>query len=436
MALTEGQQLGGLYRLKAPLGEGGMGCVWSATDERLDRTVAVKVLGGAVREPHAHKRFLREARIAAQLKSPNVAQVFGFGVHDQRPFIVMELLDGEDLDQRLCRGPLGVNDVAAVVDAACAALAEAHGCGVIHRDIKPANLFFAHIGDRQIVKVLDFGIATRRAGSGPLTAEGTIIGTPRYMSPEQSQGQSVDHRSDLWSVAVVAYEALVGEHPFAATTDWESLAAIVKRPIAPPTSLRSELPSTLDAFFQIALRRDPARRFQSAAALALAFAAAVRGEAPAQKAASPETVPNELSERIERQRVDTDVVAVGSGHVPITRRSPLFLVGLAAVAAIGIGLWWGLQDAPTEVIRAHAGLVPSVTFDAEHAESAGRPGPAAVPAPATPVSAKAASEDKSKRSRTPRPRVRSKTAPPASAPPKATPVPAKAKPRKTNEFGI
>lgn len=361
MNLEAGSILGGKYRLTFLLGEGGMGCVWAADDTQLDRRVAVKLLSGNARELAAEKRFMREARTAAQLRSPHVAQVFDFGIDQGQPYIVMEHLQGEDLERRLQRGRMAPEAVATLVDGASAALYEAHCIGIIHRDIKPANLFFAKVGDRETVKVLDFGIATRHVNSAPLTAEGTIIGTPRYMSPEQSQAQQVDLRSDLWSLSMVAYEALTGEHPFEGTTDWETLAAIVKRPIKPPSEVAVDLPPTVDEFFQRALRRNPAERFSSADHMAMSFLAAVRGESFIEDLATSDTAPVHTPQLLAqvatvRSQPNTDAVAVDEGRItkPVNKTA-VVLVAAATIAGLG---WLGLSGDVQPEQQAAAGLVP------------------------------------------------------------------------------
>jgi serine/threonine protein kinase len=434
MKLEAGQLLGGKFRLTFPLGAGGMGCVWAADDMQLGREVAVKLLTGS-RDPAMQKRFMREARTAAQLRSPHVAQVFDFGIDDAQPFIVMERLEGEDLEQRLGRGRLDAEAVATLIDGAGAALSEAHASGIVHRDIKPANLFFAKVGGREIVKVLDFGIATRRLNSGPLTAEGSIIGTPLYMSPEQSQGQPVDHRSDLWSLAVVAYEALTGEHPFAGNTDWESLAAIAKRPIKPPSELVGDLAPTVDEFFQKALRRTTAERFPTADRLATAFVGAVRGESvPDEDIATKDTVPSQFPppEIVERAQSNTDVVAVGGERVtkPVSRASLAVVVVVLALAGVS---WFGVSVSAGEAAQATTGLLPdrSVLIETAAVELANSTEPTeAAPVPSGQSKAKGSADAIDR----PPPAQRPTTQPPGPA---AGPTaPTRPKGGDANEFGI
>lgn len=411
------QVLGSKYRLVERLGAGGMGEVWLAQHLDLDRDVAVKLLSSD-NDATALKRFEREARLAAKLKSPHVAQIFDVGQHEGRPYLVMERLVGEDLHARLALGPLNLEEVARLVDGACAALAEAHGLGIVHRDIKPANLFFANTGGRVTLKILDFGIATRNGATGPLTSEGTIIGTPQYMSPEQSQGQAVDHRSDLWSLAVVAYQALTGANPFDGRTDWESLAAIARRPVPPPSTRVEGLPPAMDAFFQRALRRNPAQRHPTASSFATCFQAALRGEDLAPPDTSADTTPMQLGDaQAATTSPQTDGVAVRrSDRTAATMRTGPWLL---AAAAVLFGSWLGLTRdsiAPIDRAMAHSAArvhtAALLIADIAPPKSASEPIEATLPMPSAATARPAASDAR------PRP----------SAPPPP--------PKPANEFGI
>lgn len=313
-----------------------MGHVWMAEDLELERRVAIKMLA-SVDEPSARRRFVREAKVVASFRSTHCAQVFELGWEDDQPFIAMELLEGLDLEKKMTAGWLAPEAVMAVVDGCCAALEEAHHAGVVHRDIKPANIFLARIGEREVIKLLDFGIALRRSGTASLTGEGAIIGTPSYMSPEQSQGLKVDDRTDLWSLAVVAYEALTGQHPFDAPTDWETLAAIVKRPVPAPSSLRPGLAPSIDEFFLRALRRDPDRRFADAASFRAAFADAVAGRAPAAEAAPTTRITPVAAAETAELAID-DGTAVSLPLKPTNRRYGALVAALAMMALAGWGL--------------------------------------------------------------------------------------------------
>jgi eukaryotic-like serine/threonine-protein kinase len=279
MDLAEGALVGSNVRLRRLLGQGGMGSVWVADHLGLQTEVAVKFISADLaKHGEAMARFQREASAAAQLRSPHVVQVFDHGITPAGlPYIVMELLDGEDLAKRVERVPgLPVSEVVLIVTQVCKALGKAHGLGVIHRDIKPENIFLIDSDGEHFVKVLDFGIAKREKDAGlGMTGTGTMVGTPHYMSPEQVlSSKGVDLRSDLWSVAVVAYNALTGALPFTAETLGALCVAISNGTFPPPSRLRPALPPTFDDWFLKALHRDPDARFASARELSESFAQA------------------------------------------------------------------------------------------------------------------------------------------------------------------
>ncbi|MBI4705762.1 MAG: serine/threonine protein kinase [Deltaproteobacteria bacterium] len=287
MDLGAGTMVTPSVRLVEKLGEGGMGSVWVADHLTLKTRVAVKFVSGELldRCPEMAERFSREASLAAQLKSPHVAQIFDHGATaDGLPFIVMELLEGESLAAHLAReGRLGLRGAAALVAQVAGALGRAHKLGIIHRDIKPDNLYLIESEYELFVKVLDFGIAKKLGlpAQNALTATGAFIGTPDYMSPEQLlDSKGADHRADLWALAVVAYEALTGTRPFAGATMAALFLAIEQANPRAPSELCPELGTALDAFFARALGRDMERRFGSAAELAAAFRRAIGSLAP------------------------------------------------------------------------------------------------------------------------------------------------------------
>ena len=279
MALVaEGRVVARKYRLERPLARGGMGEVWIARHLQLDTAVAVKFMDPSfAASSDARARFEREAKSSAQLRSPYVATVHDYGVEDDTPYIVMELLEGEDLSARLRReGRLTLTATTTLVTQVCRALRRAHEMGIVHRDLKPGNIFLARHDEEEIVKVLDFGIAkaARSTFGGEATKTGTIIGSPHYMSPEQSRStKQVDHRSDLWSLGVIAYRSLTGQLPIAGTDLIDVLVRISTDPIPAPSHIAPELGVKVDPFFERALARDPAARFQSAREMAEAFAA-------------------------------------------------------------------------------------------------------------------------------------------------------------------
>ena len=264
----------GPYEITASLGAGGMGEVYRARDGRLGRDVAIKVVAAHAGDaPRARERFEREARSVAALQHPNICTVYDVGDAGGHPFIVMELLHGETLQQRLHRGPM---DLSAFLDIAIAladGLQAAHAAGIVHRDVKPANIFLTERGP----KILDFGLAkadgrTLEPASAVetramLTQSGTTVGTIAYMSPEQLRGEAADARSDLFSLGLVLYEMAAGRSPFTGTTSAAIGGAILHEQPLPLRTLRPDMPDALDETLLKALEKEPALRHQSAADL-------------------------------------------------------------------------------------------------------------------------------------------------------------------------
>jgi len=278
--LVSGEVFAGKLKLERQFASGGMGFVWRAWNMQLDIPVAVKVMSGATADsPDFVARFEREAKAAAQIRSPHVVSIYEHGVHERLPYMVMELLEGEDLSQRLKREKrLPMLATAQIIRDMCKALHRAHEIGIVHRDIKPANVFLARNGDDEIVKVLDFGIAKLTQGGGNMTATGEIMGTPNYMSPEHIQAaKHVDHRADLWSVSVIAFRALTGQLPFTGHI-LDVVDKIIKGTAPVPSSLAPDLSPAMDAFFARALARDINQRFQSARELSDALSRLVGRE--------------------------------------------------------------------------------------------------------------------------------------------------------------
>jgi serine/threonine-protein kinase len=269
-ALLRDRVLVGRYRLDERLGAGGMGSIWRAHHLVLQAPVAVKLIDReAVPDEETLGRFMREAQSAASLRSPHVVQILDYGVDDKLPFIVMELLEGENLAQRLRRlGRLGSSETARIVTHIGRAMGRAHEANIVHRDLKPENVFLVRNEDEEIAKVLDFGVAKVTVGAlgeqGSRTRTGSILGTPYYMSPEQAQGnKTVDHRSDLWSLGVIAFECLTGKRPFYSDGLGDLVLQICIRDIPVPSEV-SSVPVGFDAWFARAVARDPEARFQSA----------------------------------------------------------------------------------------------------------------------------------------------------------------------------
>src|SRR5271156_620559 len=317
MTIAEGTQFGP-YRLLEKIGSGGMGEVYRAMDTRLEREVALKLvsesylaseLGSGSASPPAPapphsgshlspERFLREARSAATLNHSNVCAIYDTGEQDGRPYLVMELLRGETLKRYLAKAGghgLPVAEVISFSQQAAAALAAAHGKGIIHRDIKPANLFVidAVRGKRQI-KILDFGLAKKQAGVaavesrthaipgsassdetavGPgvatleLTSPGSAVGTVSYMSPEQARGMPLDARTDLFSLGTVIYEMATGKTPFGAESTADVFVALLREDPAPVSTVNPSMPKKLDPIVAKLLAKDPAQRYANAEAL-------------------------------------------------------------------------------------------------------------------------------------------------------------------------
>jgi TolB-like protein/tetratricopeptide (TPR) repeat protein/predicted Ser/Thr protein kinase len=335
----------GPYRIEERLGEGGMGEVFRATDTRLHRTVAVKMLRGrGPAGPDARRRFQQEACAASALNHPNICTVHDVGEADGRPYLVMEYLDGETLAERLARGLMPLGELVDVAIQVADALEAAHAHGIVHRDIKPANVFITR---RQQAKVMDFGLAKlvgvesgaddeTIAAPARLTELGTAVGTVAYMSPEQARGEPVDARSDLFSFGVLLYEMTTGVRPFEGSTSAVTFDAILNREPAPPHALRPDVPPELERLICGALVKNREARLQSASGL-LGALTRLKGTA--------ETVPRAAT--------------------PGTRRPASFLASVAAAAlvvAAGGGLGYWLLAGPTpKPIRSVAVL----TFDSE-----------------------------------------------------------------------
>ncbi|RYE73947.1 MAG: serine/threonine protein kinase, partial [Myxococcales bacterium] len=228
MGLYPGTSISPTLTLVRPLRSGGMSELWVADHQVLHTHVVVKFLSAdLLRDKMSVSRFEREATAAAQVRSPHVVQYLDHGVCEHGPYIVMELLDGEDLTQRLRHGPMALRDVAQVVVQVARALQKAHAAGIVHRDIKPDNIFLVEIGGDIFCKVIDFGVAKTRIDAAMTmnkTATGSLLGTPYYMSPEQAvNAKEIDLRTDLWSFGMVVFEAMTGRRAL----DVDGLGALV-----------------------------------------------------------------------------------------------------------------------------------------------------------------------------------------------------------------
>ena len=285
--------LDGQFRIVQKIGTGGMGSVYKADQPAMNRMVAIKILHPKlVNRKDLTSRFRREARAMSQLNHPNTTKVFMYGElpEDGSLYIVMEMLEGKNLNQTVRRGgPMPVERAIPILVAVCGALEEAHQLGIVHRDMKPENIFICQqVGLKDYPKVLDFGLAKvteaqMKPGSVILTQEGMVFGTPEFMSPEQAQGKTLDARSDIYSLAVILYEVLTGKLPFSARTPMEYIQKhVMEQPI--PLNQRVEdksFPAALEAVINQALSKDPDDRYQTAAEFAEALQQSLDANAPA-----------------------------------------------------------------------------------------------------------------------------------------------------------
>ncbi len=431
--------LAGRYRLDRQLGKGGMGSVWLAEHLALNSWVAIKLMDPAIASTvEGAERFKREAQAAASLRSAHVVQVLDYGLHENTPFLVMELLQGQSLADCLEREKrLTPERTLAIMTQVARAIGRAHAGGIVHRDLKPDNIFLVREDDQELAKVLDFGIAktTGPRFGGMETRTGVTMGTPYYMSPEQVEGKkALDHRSDLWSLAVITCECLTGVRPFDGETFGELLLNICARPVLPPSSQGFLLPG-FDEWFAKATNRDLERRFNSAQEMAAALADVVAGRAqplafvaatgpgatvpmgqPGTIAMGPQTagVVAGIPARTVNQGSTASALVVG---MPAPRRSllvPLLLCGLL-LFGLALGAW--LKFGGTKRDNADAERAPAADSALSNAAQ-GAPSTIVAPVlPDTPASSNA------KPDTTPQPRaVATDKAAPLSAEPKAAPT--------------
>jgi eukaryotic-like serine/threonine-protein kinase len=266
MPLSAGDRLGP-YEIASAIGAGGMGEVYKARDTRLDRTVAVKVLPEHIaRRDDIRQRFEREARAVASLNHPNICVLHDIGSQDGTGYMVMEFMEGETLADRVAKGPIPLEQALKYASQIADALDRAHRAGVIHRDVKPGNIMLTRDG----VKVLDFGLAKSSAAPGPadatltnvMTAEGTVLGTPQYMAPEQFEGREADARSDIWAFGAVLYEMVTGQKAFQGKS-YSSLVGAILSADPPPMLVKPFTPPWLERLIRRCIAKDPEDRYQS-----------------------------------------------------------------------------------------------------------------------------------------------------------------------------
>jgi serine/threonine protein kinase len=283
-----GTVLGGRYRVGAMLGRGGMGAVYEAVQQGIERAVALKVMHAHLQDdPLVRARFEREARVVAMLRHPNLVQINDYVESpDEPPFLVMERLHGETLRDVMKRtSRLPADRVARIVVQMLAALDAAHRAGVVHRDIKPDNVFLEHTtAQKDLVKLLDFGVAKflgKEDDAVKLTRQGHAIGTPAFMSPEQAMGEPIDGRTDLYAVGATMYQALTGQKPLAEDNLADLMHALASRTPAPVTSLRPDVDPALSRVIDRALAKRPDERFATALDMARALESFTKTAPPA-----------------------------------------------------------------------------------------------------------------------------------------------------------
>jgi len=276
MGLAPGEKVGP-YEVVSQLGEGGMGEVYRANDSRLHRAVAIKLVGLTGTSGDRLRRFEQEARSIAALNHPNIVAIYDVGTHNEAPFLVTELLEGETLRERLNRGPIAVRKAIEIATQIAQALSAAHERGIVHRDLKPENIYLTKDGH---TKLLDFGLSKEQVAgvvagatvSGTQTTPGTVMGTVGYMSPEQVRGMPADHRSDIFSFGTVLYEMLAGKRAFTGGSSVETMHAILNDEPPEIDITIARIPPGLERIVRHCLEKNPADRFQSARDLSFALA--------------------------------------------------------------------------------------------------------------------------------------------------------------------
>jgi len=390
-----GTILEGKFRISREIGRGGMAAVYEAENVDIGKRVAVKILAAElITSRIVRERFLREARAAAAIRSPYICDVYDSGMFEDRPFLVMELLEGESLYDMMTRvRKLDVDATLRIATHTARALAKAHESNVVHRDLKPENIFLTKDEEGQVLaKIVDFGLAKFYEPTGDdaqsprITREGALFGTPAYMSPEQAKGQGeVDHRADLWALGCIVYECLTGQ------TVWNIeqgvamiLAQIANSPIPRPSKLRPDLPASFDAWFEKALDRDPTKRFQTARELSDALTEALSGKSSESRLeAAPAAVDALLAEDTARDqpereptssRPDARAPSAISVEPPLARsrasKTISILLLLATVALGAYAVWLYVLHPPGK--RGVRAAAPAASTPAPPASSAVR----------------------------------------------------------------
>ncbi len=348
------------YRLLRLLGAGGMGAVYEAEHLFTQRRVALKLMHQSIaRSGAAAERFLRESRAPSAIGHPGIVQVLDGGVDGGAPYVVLELLDGVALSDAIDQGMLDPQSIVEIGIELLDALQAAHTAGFVHRDIKPENVFLARdVRGTTSVRLLDFGIAGVEASDDnpKLTQTGAVLGTPLFMSPEQATGKRADHRSDLWSVGALLYNALAGHPPYSGDSYNALIVSIVTTDPIPLRNLRPELPGALLAVVERALRKDAALRFQSAADMGAALEAVTWSDDPA--TARRRSLPPMQSRRPPATQPEPFAVySTPRAAPPAAALAARLQTTGASSAATGAGAWWWLIAAALVICVVAVGLL-------------------------------------------------------------------------------
>jgi TolB-like protein/predicted Ser/Thr protein kinase len=337
--LQKGSTIAGKYRILEELGRGGMGVVYKAEDTKLKRTVALKFLPPELTHISEVKdRFMREAQAAAALDHPNICTVYEFDEAEEKTFISMAYVEGQSLRKKLESGPLELDEALRIATQVAEGLQIAHKKGIVHRDIKSPNIM---VDDRNQAKIMDFGLA-RMTGGTLITQEGTAMGTIAYMSPEQAQGEEVDHRTDIWSFGVVLYEMLTGELPFKGEHDQAVVYSILNEKPKPLAELRSEIPVSIGQVVDKALEKNPDERYQQIDELLDDL-----------KSISAGIVPEEIKARLRKEKLRK-------------RKRAILFAGAVGLTVLALVLALTLFTGPAEAIESIAVLpLDNLTGDEE-----------------------------------------------------------------------
>ncbi len=326
--LIPGQMLGS-YRIISQVGKGGMATVYKAYQPSMDRNVAIKVLPRQLAEsPEFAARFQQEARIIARLEHPHILPVFDFGESNGVTYFVMRYLEAGTLKTKMESGPLSLDEIDRLFTQLAEALGYAHAHGIIHRDLKPANALVDEHGN---VFLTDFGIAKLLESASPrLTQTDAIMGTPAYISPEQAKAESVDRRSDIYSLGIILYEMVTGSVPFVADTPLAVILKHISDPLPPPSIIKRDLPEPIERVILKALAKEPADRYASAEEFLTAWKRALdETESSSQGAPEPKSAPT--------SRAGVSVSTPAASHQP-ARRQTGWVVGCLVVACLGFSV--------------------------------------------------------------------------------------------------